>query len=416
MSEWFCRTGQKSLGPLSSQQIKRMAVRGDLRPQDLVRRGGDGPWVRADNVVGLFALSVQETIITEATVRLPKPPTPDSPSAAPPVQSPPREVAVPPPVQSGGPLAIKVDVAGGSGIRLARRRPAPRQRTVRERLLVVGGLAIVLLVGCGVWWLLGDQQQGAPAHSAGALPGTKEAKINFDDLELGYNKELAKKTAELKPTAPVPAAPQVRWYDAAKESISVKHADEMCKVRIKQVKLGVPPRMESKGDRLIVTVCVENVGAMRPVGYRCWGLYSGTVRDVKLVDDQGKSYRPTAIVSQRSAVESIPPGKVFEDTLLFEPPAKAAKQLRLELPGSAIGLDQPLRFEIPVKMVEVASEAMPDVADAASGPPGPAVGKGQPLDIGKFMASNPAQAQPATPIAVQDKKASPAKQKSDGQN
>ena len=55
MSEgWFCKIGEKKIGPLSVQQLKTIAARGQLRAEHLVRRGDAGPWVPAGRVKGLF--------------------------------------------------------------------------------------------------------------------------------------------------------------------------------------------------------------------------------------------------------------------------------------------------------------------------------------------------------------------------
>ncbi len=53
-SEWFCRIAGAELGPLSAQQVKAMAAQGRLHPDDVLRRGSDGPWLPAGRVKGLF--------------------------------------------------------------------------------------------------------------------------------------------------------------------------------------------------------------------------------------------------------------------------------------------------------------------------------------------------------------------------
>ena len=55
MSEgWFCKVGDKKVGPLSADQLKTIAAQGQLRPEHMVRRGSEGPWVPAGRVKGLF--------------------------------------------------------------------------------------------------------------------------------------------------------------------------------------------------------------------------------------------------------------------------------------------------------------------------------------------------------------------------
>jgi hypothetical protein len=53
-AEWFCKIGDKKIGPLSSQQLKTIVARGQLRREHFVRRGSEGPWIPAGRVKGLF--------------------------------------------------------------------------------------------------------------------------------------------------------------------------------------------------------------------------------------------------------------------------------------------------------------------------------------------------------------------------
>ena len=54
-SEWFCKIGEKKVGPLNAQQLKTIVAKGQLKPEHLVRRGSEGPWVAAGRIKGLFA-------------------------------------------------------------------------------------------------------------------------------------------------------------------------------------------------------------------------------------------------------------------------------------------------------------------------------------------------------------------------
>ena len=53
-TEWFCNIMGEQWGPMSSQELLAVARRGRLSRDDLVRRGVDGNWVRAELVKGLF--------------------------------------------------------------------------------------------------------------------------------------------------------------------------------------------------------------------------------------------------------------------------------------------------------------------------------------------------------------------------
>ncbi len=52
--DWFCKIEGKKVGPLTGQQLRTIVAKGKLRPEHLVRRGGEGPWVPAGRVKGLF--------------------------------------------------------------------------------------------------------------------------------------------------------------------------------------------------------------------------------------------------------------------------------------------------------------------------------------------------------------------------
>jgi hypothetical protein len=55
MSErWFCKIKDKQYGPLSAQQLRAAAKKNLLSPNDAVKKGETGQWVRAGKVRGLF--------------------------------------------------------------------------------------------------------------------------------------------------------------------------------------------------------------------------------------------------------------------------------------------------------------------------------------------------------------------------
>ncbi|MEN6459576.1 MAG: DUF4339 domain-containing protein [Thermoguttaceae bacterium] len=52
--EWYYARDNKQTGPVSAQELKRLATAGELRPEDLVWREGLTEWSPARNVRGLF--------------------------------------------------------------------------------------------------------------------------------------------------------------------------------------------------------------------------------------------------------------------------------------------------------------------------------------------------------------------------
>lgn len=53
-TEWFCKIMGEQWGPMSSQELMAVASRGRLTRDDVVRKGANGTWVRAELVKGLF--------------------------------------------------------------------------------------------------------------------------------------------------------------------------------------------------------------------------------------------------------------------------------------------------------------------------------------------------------------------------
>jgi hypothetical protein len=54
-SEWYARLGGETLGPLNDRQLKQLAIQGKVTREVLVSRSGNGPWVPAGKVKGLFS-------------------------------------------------------------------------------------------------------------------------------------------------------------------------------------------------------------------------------------------------------------------------------------------------------------------------------------------------------------------------
>jgi hypothetical protein len=54
MTQWYVKIADKTVGPLSSQQLKQLAQSSKITPATLLRKGSDGTWVPARKVTGLF--------------------------------------------------------------------------------------------------------------------------------------------------------------------------------------------------------------------------------------------------------------------------------------------------------------------------------------------------------------------------
>jgi hypothetical protein len=54
-TQWYYGQGDKELGPIASEQLKQLAISGELGPQDMVWKEGMPNWVEAGSIQGLFA-------------------------------------------------------------------------------------------------------------------------------------------------------------------------------------------------------------------------------------------------------------------------------------------------------------------------------------------------------------------------
>ena len=57
--QWTIKRGQKEHGPVSSAQLRKMAIDGKLKPTDLVRCGDTDEWREASSVAGLFSVNLE---------------------------------------------------------------------------------------------------------------------------------------------------------------------------------------------------------------------------------------------------------------------------------------------------------------------------------------------------------------------
>jgi hypothetical protein len=107
---------------------------------------------------------------------------------------------------------------------------------------------------------------------------------------------------------------------------------------------------ESGPRRLVVRLRIIQVRNGPSVSYRSWGTVGADGPGPRLLERQGRVYKPVgagsdAELAAQGSVE-LQPGKPIIDVLVFEAPTKR-EELRLELPASAYGQTGTLRFRIP---------------------------------------------------------------------
>src|SRR5438309_9100797 len=64
-NQWFYARGDQQVGPILGQELRQLAVSGELLPDDLVWRDGMQQWAPAAKIKGLFAGS-GDTAMAEA--------------------------------------------------------------------------------------------------------------------------------------------------------------------------------------------------------------------------------------------------------------------------------------------------------------------------------------------------------------
>ena len=137
------------------------------------------------------------------------------------------------------------------------------------------------------------------------------------------------------------------------------------RVRVHQVAVGPVELVGPKGKRawskkqyLQVRVRVTNAGVARMIDFRGWDPVPPKGTDgPKLTDADGQALVPAAFdpgwqpTAGRPDPVPLPPARGADQTFFFEAPAGQPGRLRFELPGAAIGLEQPARFQIAASQV-----------------------------------------------------------------
>jgi hypothetical protein len=116
----------------------------------------------------------------------------------------------------------------------------------------------------------------------------------------------------------------------------------------------------TKEKYLQITMRVANEGVARKIDFTGWGGMSSApdgsdLKSPRLTDQAGKVLAmkpyPAGAEPPGRVAKGLFPGRSAEEVLLFEPPTASASYLRLELPGSAFGGTEPVRFQIPQAMI-----------------------------------------------------------------
>ncbi len=122
-------------------------------------------------------------------------------------------------------------------------------------------------------------------------------------------------------------------------------------------------RRQSNEALLSVVILVSNLDANRKLDFKtlAGSHFSFTGDSALLKDNFGNRYRGidfgfSSLPEFRTEEESIYPGRLVRDQLVFEAPVANATHLDLEIPGKNVGEEGFFRFRIPVEAVRKTGE------------------------------------------------------------
>ncbi len=133
---WYYRRNDTQLGPVSVEELRQLAVSGQLSPTDLVWNEGMAEWAPASKVKGLFTTLAPETI----------------PSAIPHNSSPSAQAATNPPAPVPAPAApasvqpAGIEPAGGTSLSGKRKTGIIIAASVGAGVLLLAGLILILVL------------------------------------------------------------------------------------------------------------------------------------------------------------------------------------------------------------------------------------------------------------------------------
>ena len=424
--DWYLKTSGKELGPLSAQQLKAMADRGEISAGDPIRKGGQGNWVPASQVKGLLT-----TELSSKTTGPPPSPTSEPPAdpartsqtvpVAKPVEDPgqtsgtaipvakPVEAAAPPitttdfpttPVvappaatPSDGPpgkFHIQVDDDGPQATRSAKKTPEPASPKKRQRnnaVVVVACVLSLLAIGVAGLGVMLSKKNTSPkpkAPRATANNAAPDSRQQGDISIAGLDEYLGTGSSEdgqkAQPGAaesPDESGSTAEWIDASQSS--AERGDVAVKIvsaeigRPTLVRLSTGAGARPKYQCLTLKFELYNKNPSKKLQYQSW---NNRPIGVSLVDNHQNSYSIKSFRNLGVEIDgqvqggqgSLYPEEPTTDVLVFEKPIKDVDYLRLELPAAAFGQKGPLKFQIPNSMIVSAEEFEDEIGLAGAEP------------------------------------------------
>jgi hypothetical protein len=351
-ADWFCKINDKKIGPLNGQQLKTVVANGQLRPEHLVRRGSEGPWVPAGRIKGLFpegsaggqanggklppAVAKPLGKAVAKPIGPPKAKAASLPTAseapAPPVADLPQEFTL------GGhekhqQLNVEGFDYGTAPVAASRRKAKSGMKALRRDEQKKVTTVLLCLIGGGMTFGLAVMIW---AVATGKFSGPKQEapKDPMAAVDAADSSRFPRDTGDKKSPA---AAETVNWMLANIQETSVGNV----KVKVLGPSRGAPPKGAKLEERdvLIVPVNLSLAdGSKDPVALTSWA-DAALKKSVSLTDvDDPKNN--IALLDQVAGAggesKVIPPDGRIQVLLIFQAPTNPnLKMLHLKLPPAA---------------------------------------------------------------------------------
>ena len=402
-NEWYVEHGGKRYGPMTSAQLKKLAVDGKISPTTNLRSGSEGAWVPAGRVQGLFADG-----------RAPAPSNAQRPAAAPQPAFAPIAPPAPPPFSAPAPRVATVVPKAVPAM-----APSIVPKILGALAVVFGALALstfwLPFLGGPMGWIgivvgaLGLLLGGAALTTAAmhkgsglmlAVSGSSSSLIGLVlSIVMGVQFGLFGKSEPPKPiivAAPIvappvekppepepepPKPPEIVWTPADQAIELPPIRAKIVSAKIENVKMeNADPSMLGRPKpkpMLKIVLSIDNTSADRIVDVPGWlgagdligqgvgqllGAEAGkavqsATATATLVDNIGNPYKQTpgimlaGVGSTLGHDIALRPGQTSQQELIFPVPLASIEYLRLELSPGGFGGSEPLRFEIPKAIV-----------------------------------------------------------------
>jgi hypothetical protein len=344
-ADWFCKIGEKKVGPLTGQQLKTIVAKGQLKPEHLVRRGSEGPWVPAGRIKGLFPESASGAAagkkLPQATAKpLPKAAKPGAPPAARTAQLPAATESAVPPADIPQEFAlgqhhkhhVELNVDGlhieTTPVSVSRRKVKAglkgmkkderKKLTIMLMCLIGGGTTFGAIV---ILWAAMSGKLSSTTHE-----GPKDPSVAAPPASSGKQPEKA--PAESKPAAATGEEPKDPWP----KTVTVGPVE----VNMIKATRDAPPEgvKTDAAEVLTVQVRLNLTKAGQTVDRTSW--MDGKLKKLVSLKDKDKSYE---LLDERIASKGD--GKTISAdwllvNLIFQAPTnEKLKYLHLTLPAAA---------------------------------------------------------------------------------